>query len=75
MKKLVKQLNTLLHVPLKIQKVSKKNWMSSTDDIPLLEQKLTMTYLLKAFGTSKKSVDEEDIKKYKKWTEEFGQEG
>jgi len=49
--------------------------MSSTDDIPLLEQKLTMTDLLKAFETSKKSVDEEDIKKYKKWTEEFGQEG
>jgi len=52
-----------------------QNWMNIPDDIPLLEPILTMTDFLKALRTSKKSVNEEDVKKYKEWTEEFGQEG
>ncbi|ORX79823.1 AAA-domain-containing protein [Anaeromyces robustus] len=52
-----------------------QNWMNIPDDIPLLEPILTMTDFLKALRTSKKSVNEEDVKKYKDWTEEFGQEG
>jgi len=39
--------------------------MSSADNIPLLEPILRMIDFLKVLRTSKKSVDEEDIKKYK----------
>jgi len=52
-----------------------QNWMNIPDNIPLLEPILTMTDFLKALRTSKKSVNEEDVKKYREWTEEFGQEG
>ncbi|KAJ3414505.1 Vacuolar protein sorting-associated protein 4 [Chytridiales sp. JEL 0842] len=41
----------------------------------LMEPDLTINDFMRAVRNSKKSVNDEDVAKYTKWTEEFGQEG
>lgn len=41
----------------------------------LMEPPLTVADFVRAVGTSKKSVNDDDVEQYTKWTAEFGQEG
>ena len=51
-----------------------KTWMD-VGSTELLEPELTITDFVKALQQSKKSVNGDDLARYEKWTEEFGQEG
>ncbi|KAJ3164887.1 Vacuolar protein sorting-associated protein 4 [Irineochytrium annulatum] len=50
-------------------------WMDFKEDDELLEPDLTINDFMRAVRNGRKSVNEEDVAKYTKWTEEFGQEG
>lgn len=41
----------------------------------LMEPPLVVSDFVRAIGNSKKSVNDEDVEQYTKWTNEFGQEG
>ncbi|KAJ3109572.1 Vacuolar protein sorting-associated protein 4 [Physocladia obscura] len=51
-----------------------KSWTDVEPD-ELLEPDLTINDFLRAVRMGKKSVNDEDLAKFTKWTEEFGQEG
>ncbi|KAL3901137.1 MAG: hypothetical protein SGCHY_000830 [Lobulomycetales sp.] len=51
-----------------------KTWMDVGHD-ELMEPPLTVADFVRAVGTSKKSVNDDDVEQYTKWTAEFGQEG
>lgn len=51
-----------------------KTWMDVSGD-ELMEPTLTVADFVRAVGQSKKSVNDDDVEQYTKWTEEFGQEG
>ncbi|KAJ3086100.1 Vacuolar protein sorting-associated protein 4 [Quaeritorhiza haematococci] len=51
-----------------------KTWMDVDQD-ELLEPELTVTDFARAVQNGRKSVNDEDVSKYTKWTAEFGQEG
>ncbi|KAJ3118777.1 Vacuolar protein sorting-associated protein 4 [Phlyctochytrium bullatum] len=50
------------------------SWVDVEAD-QLLEPDLTVNDFMRAVRNGRKSVNEEDVAKYTKWTEEFGQEG
>ena len=51
-----------------------KSWTDvGTDE--LLEPELTISDFVRSVQNGRKSVNDEDVSKYTKWTEEFGQEG
>ncbi|KAJ3241885.1 Vacuolar protein sorting-associated protein 4 [Chytriomyces hyalinus] len=51
-----------------------KSWVDVEPD-ELLEPDLTVQDFIRAVRMGKKSVNDEDVAKFTKWTEEFGQEG
>lgn len=51
-----------------------KTW-NDVDPDELLEPALLLSDFVKAVQNGKKSVNDEDVATYTKWTEEFGQEG
>ncbi|KAI8609761.1 P-loop containing nucleoside triphosphate hydrolase protein [Chytriomyces sp. MP71] len=51
-----------------------KSWVDLEPD-ELLEPDLTVQDFMRAVRMGKKSVNDEDVSKFTKWTEEFGQEG
>ncbi|KAJ3286849.1 Vacuolar protein sorting-associated protein 4 [Rhizoclosmatium sp. JEL0117] len=51
-----------------------KSWIDVEAD-ELLEPDLTVNDFMRAVRMGKKSVNDEDVAKFTKWTEEFGQEG
>ncbi|KAJ3318465.1 Vacuolar protein sorting-associated protein 4 [Blyttiomyces sp. JEL0837] len=51
-----------------------KSWMEVEPE-ELLEPDLTINDFMRAVRNGRKSVNDEDVGKYTKWTEEFGQEG
>jgi len=51
-----------------------KTWMDVQPD-ELMEPPLVVSDFVRAVGQSKKSVNDDDVQQYTKWTEEFGQEG
>jgi vacuolar protein-sorting-associated protein 4 len=51
-----------------------KTWMDVEPD-ELMEPGLVIADFVKAVGQSKKSVNDDDVEQYTKWTSEFGQEG
>ncbi|KAI8852884.1 P-loop containing nucleoside triphosphate hydrolase protein [Chytridium lagenaria] len=50
------------------------SWIDVGPD-ELLEPDLTISDFMRAVKNGRKSVNDEDVSKYTKWTEEFGQEG